>query len=63
MNEPNSIRLLCLKYRTLFATNRLMGNSLGVNAESVCQLLTGGVQPSLDAMITMQAALRESTFR
>jgi hypothetical protein len=52
-----------MEYRILFATNKQMGESIGVSAEHACQLVTGSIRPSLDAMITMQAALRESTSR
>jgi hypothetical protein len=61
MNVPDTIQICCMEYRILFATNKQMGDSLGVSAEQACQLVTGSARPSLDAIITMQTALRQST--
>lgn len=58
MNVADSIQLICMEYRNLFLTNKQMGESIGVSKETACQLVTGSARPSLDAMLTMQAALK-----
>ena len=58
MKPRTCIACVCKDYRDLFASDEAMGAALGISAEAVPDLVSGETQPTLDAMIEIQCALR-----
>ena len=56
---PDSIRIICIRYRELFSSDIAMGQSLGVGPAEVGGMLKGIVYPTITAMIHIQAELRQ----